>query len=243
MIKKCFLLPLIILFSASLFAQNLKGFRLTAQAGYAVPFGDYAQAASQGEYLNRDADQGFDFNLSGEIFITERLGFIVRLGYALHEVDEEQVKNFIQNPDAANFDFTSSPFQHLYASGGLGLKLIKISDKVDLQPYALVGLNIMRTATKDYSYFDDVGSPIERFRSEASVTPGILVIPGVNLNMRFTNFLEFRLFAEVFGSDHQAESVLNYYDGTLSVPTTQEDVEVDYQVRTLNAGAALSFRF
>lgn len=240
---KCVLLPVIFLFTVNVFGQNLKGFRLTAQAGYAVPFGDYAKSASEGDFLNRDADQGFDFNLSGEIFITERLGLIVRLGYALHEIDEEQVKNFIQSPDISNTDLSSSPFQNLYAAGGFGLKLIKISDKVDLQPYALVGLNILRTATKDYTYFDDAGSPIERFRSEAAVTPGLVIVPGLNLNMRITNFFEFRLYAEVFGSDHQAESVLNYYDGTLTVPTTQEDIEVEYQVRTLNAGAALSFRF
>lgn len=243
MIQKSLILSLILLLTTTAMGQNLKGLRLTAQAGYAVPFGDYAKAAAEGDYLNHDADRGFDFNLSGEIFITERLGFIIRLGYALHEVDEDQVKSFIQNPVATNTDLSSSPFQHLYASGGFGLKLIKISDKVDLQPYAMVGLNIMRTATKDYTYFDDAGSPLKRFRSEASVAPGLLIIPGLNLNMRITNFLEFRLYAEVFGSDHQAESELNYYDGTLTVPTNQEDIEVEYQVRTLNAGAALSFRF
>lgn len=242
--KKLLFFILIFTFSAQAFSQRFNGFRLTAQAGYAVPFGDYAKAASEGDFLNRDADRGFDFNLSGEIFLTERLGLIIRLGYALHDLDEDQVRSYIQNPDAFSTQLSSSPFQNLYAAGGFGLQLIRLSDKIDLQPYALVGLNIMRTATKDYSFFNESGILTESFESEATVTPGLVIIPGLNLNMRLTNFFELRLYAEVFGSNHQTESELNYYDGTLQIPTNEtEKVDVDYQVRTINAGAALSFRF
>ena len=250
MMKRSLLLVVLISAVCTVQAQRFSGFRLSMQAGLSFPMENYSSMAANlsepGEYLTSGADRGFDFNLNGEIFLSEKLGLLVRLGYALHEIDENRLQNSVreywQTSDESAFtSMSTSPYQNLYLAAGFGYSIPFIRERFDVQPYVYGGFNILRTASKNYEIAGENEGEVYRFNSESEISPGIIVMPGINFNLRLMPFLELRVFGELAGANHRADADIEAIEGSADPMITKE--EINYEIRYLNTGAALSFRF
>ena len=233
---------LVILFSflsLGVLAQKYNGFRLSANMGVSTPVKPF-NSTVEDDFMKGHASSGIDVGFQGEVFLSKKWSTLLRFGYNLFEVNDEAIKRdaYPANPD--NVELSHTPYQNLYISGGASFNQPLIKNKFDVQPYVLAGINLFKNAEKDYAVQNNAGEEVERFNSNAFVDPGLFFNPGVSFNYAVLSFLELRFYTEFSGSDHMIDLDISSIKNNTTVTETRE---VEYNLRSVNTGAALSLRF